>query len=57
MSEYERPRVLASYSAEELVREAATCAVYDGTPSDGDLKEQIESIEGALGRVGTIRSR
>jgi hypothetical protein len=28
--QYERPEVLATYTIEELVEEAAVCIVYDG---------------------------
>jgi hypothetical protein len=57
MERYERPAILATYSVDELVEEAATCEVYytdTNTPSDRDLKEQIEGIEGALERVTSI---
>jgi hypothetical protein len=28
--QYERPEVLATYTEEELVEEAAVCVIYDG---------------------------
>jgi hypothetical protein len=57
MKGYDRPRVLSTYSVDELAREAAACAVYNMEPSDRELKEQIEPIEGALGGIGSIRTR
>ncbi len=59
MSGYERPRLLSTYSAEELAREAATCASDYGlpTPSDRALKEQVEGIEDAVEGVASIRTR
>jgi hypothetical protein len=59
MSGYDRPQVLSTYEADELVREAAACASsYEPGPfSDRDLKEQIEGIESALEGIGSIRTR
>ena len=35
MKQYERPEILATYTVEELVQEAAVCVVYDPTdPGD-----------------------
>ena len=31
MKQYERPAILATYTVEELVQEAAVCVVYGGT--------------------------
>ena len=31
MTTYETPQIVASYSTDELVEEAAICTVYDGT--------------------------
>ena len=45
---YERPAVLASYSTEELIREAAACA-YE---SDVALKEDVTPIRASLGGLG-----
>ena len=33
MTKYETPQVVASYSIDELVEEAAVCTGYDGTPT------------------------
>jgi hypothetical protein len=60
MKGYERPRVLSTYSVDELAREAAACAaVYNEPlpPSDRELKEQIEPIEDALEGIESIRTR
>jgi hypothetical protein len=56
MRAYDRPQVLSTYGVDELVREAATCgAAYEPLPpSDRDLKEQIEGIDGALEGVKSI---
>jgi len=35
MAMYEKPEVLASYSIEELVEEAAVCQSYGESPPDG----------------------
>jgi hypothetical protein len=32
MKQYERPEILATYTVEELVEEAAVCVVYGTTP-------------------------
>jgi hypothetical protein len=33
MKQYERPEILATYTVEELVEEAAVCVVYGTTPT------------------------
>ncbi len=33
MTTYETPQIVASYSTDELVEEAAVCTGYDGTPT------------------------
>ena len=33
MTKYETPQVVASYSIDELIEEAAVCTGYDGTPT------------------------
>ena len=55
MTQYEPPAVLATYSIEELCREAATAQVYD--LSDLALKTEITKIDGALTRLGGIGTR
>ena len=35
MKQYERPEILATYTVEELVQEAAVCVVYGGTGGPG----------------------
>ena len=35
MKQYERPEILATYTVEELVEEAAVCIVYNGGGSGG----------------------
>jgi hypothetical protein len=51
---YEPPALIASYSIEELRAEAAACAsVY---PSDLALKSDVQQVEGALIRLGRIRT-
>ena len=59
MKGYDRPQVLSTYAVDELVRDAATCSVYEPKTivSDGDLKQQIEGIEGALEGIESIRTR
>jgi hypothetical protein len=57
MRGYERPRVLSTYSVDELAREAATCSEYQAPISDRHLKEQIEPIEDALEGIESIRTR
>lgn len=45
MPHYERPVLIASYSIEELRRDAASCVPYIITvPSDRNLKTEIETI-------------
>ena len=59
MGEYERPAILATFSVDELVGEAATCQTYvpdKPTTSDRDLKERIEEIDRALEGVKSIRT-
>jgi hypothetical protein len=34
MEQYERPTILATYTVEELVAEAAVCQTYGGGPGD-----------------------
>jgi hypothetical protein len=60
MGEYEAPVVQATYSVDELAREAATCESYNNTVtvtvSDRELKDAIGEIEASLDRVKSIRT-
>jgi hypothetical protein len=57
MERYEAPAVVATYSVDELVEEAATCELYGPVYSDRAVKEDVEGIEGALERVTSVRTR
>ena len=56
MSDYERPEILASYAAADLVSDAASCASsYDGTnASDEALKDELIPIDKPLGGLKDV---
>ncbi len=57
MGAYEGPAVLATYSVDELVEEAALCeSTYGPVLSDQELKGKIEEVEDALEAVKSIRT-
>jgi hypothetical protein len=52
---YERPRLIATYSLDELRAEAGIALA--NYPSDQALKQEIATIEEPLRRLGKIRTR
>jgi hypothetical protein len=56
MSDYERPEILASYAAADLVSDAASCvaATYDGFSSDEALKDELIPIDKPLGGLKDV---
>jgi hypothetical protein len=49
VSEYRSPAIVASYAVAALIADAAACAAYP--PSDKDLKERVQPIEGSVSRL------
>jgi hypothetical protein len=59
MGGYEAPAVLATYSVDELVEEAANCETYQVTTtfaSDSQLKDDVAEICRALDGIKSIRT-
>jgi hypothetical protein len=53
MTDYESPRIVASYEASALVADAATCSVYS---SDEALKDEIRPIARSLDSLRDVNS-
>ena len=55
MSDYERPEILASYAAADLVSDAASCLpASGGSASDEALKDELIPIDKPLGGLKDV---